>query len=532
MKKILLALLALVLCIAVSGCDIFSTSSTISDAGGKGTLNLYNTAPLTLDPAIVGDSTSYGYVLQIFSGLVKLDDSLEPVPDIASGWQISSDGLTYTFELRHDVAFQDGRKVTADDFKYSWERACDPDTGSQTASIYLGDIQGVAEMLNGSAQSLSGVQVTGDYTLAVTLTSASSSFLAKMSYPTSFVVDKYQVEENYYWWDSPNGTGPFSLDVWIEGSYLVLERNPLYYGDKAKLNSVIYNMLAGIPMDLYEAGEIDVADVSLTYYDRVTDPSGSFYSQLVITPELSLTYLGFDVTKAPFDDPAIRLAFAMAVNKEKLATLMFRDVVAPAGGILPPGMPGYNEALESVSYDVEGALALIAASKYGSADALPKIVVTDSGYGGAVSSDLAAIVYDWEQAFGIEIEIRQLDPYLFTYSLKEEKDNIYYWGWSADYAHPQNFLEILFATGTTYNTGEYSNAQFDALLAQAAAETDEAASLALYRQAEQILINDAACIPLWTGQNMLLVQSYVKGYSMNALGQVALNKVYIEYPTE
>jgi oligopeptide transport system substrate-binding protein len=120
-------------------------------------------------------------------------------------------------------------------------------------------------------------------------------------------------------------------------------------------------------------------------------------------------------------------------------------------------------------------------------------------------------------------------PYLFTYSLKEEKDNIYYWGWNADYAHPQNFLEVLFATGSAYNTGEYSNPQFDALLAQAAAETDEAASLALYRQAEQILVDAAACIPLWTGENMYLVQSYVKGYSVNALGQVALNRVYIEY---
>jgi oligopeptide transport system substrate-binding protein len=529
MKKLLLLLLTLALCVTITGCDIFSTSSTIADAGGEGTLNLYDTDPLTLDPAIVGDSTSYGYVLQIFSGLVKLDDSLEPVADIASDWQISDDGLTYTFELRRDAVFQDGRKVTAEDFKYSWERACDPATGSQTASIYLGDIQGVAEMLNGSALSLSGVKVSGDYTLIVTLSAASSSFLAKMSYPTSFVVDKYQAEGDDYWWYSPNGTGPFSLDSWIEGSRLVLKRNPLYYGEKAKLSSVVYKLLEGVPMDLYEAGDIDVAGVSLSYYDRVTDPAGSFYSQLVISPELSLTYLGFDVTQAPFDDPAIRLAFAMAVDKEKLASLMFRDVVAPAGGILPPGMPGYNEALESVPYDVDTALALIASSEYGSAEALPKIVVTDSGYGGAVSSDLIAIVYDWEQAFGIDIEIRQLDPYLFTYSLKEEKDNIFYWGWSADYAHPQNFLEILFATGSTYNTGEYSNPEFDALLAQAAAETDEAASLALYRQAEQILVDDVACIPLWTGENMYLVQSYVKGYSVNALGQVALNKVYIEY---
>jgi len=405
MKKIFMPLLSMMLFIFLTGCDDLPLSSASHDVGGEGTLNLYNVDPLTLDPAIVGDSTSYGYVLQIFSGLVKLDDSLEPVPDIAAGWQISSDGLTYIFELRRDAVFQDGRKVTAADFKYSWERACDPSTGSQTASVYMGDILGVSEMLNGSAASLTGVQVAGDYTLEVTLKSASSSFLAKMSYPVSFVVDEYQVEAGDDWWYAPNGTGPFSLDSWIEGSRLILERNPLYYGEKAKLNSVIYKLLEGIPMDLYESGEIDVANISLTYYDRVTDPAGSFYNQLVIEPELSLTYLGFNVTEAPFDDPAVRLAFAMAVDKERIATLMYRNLVEPAGGVIPPGMPGYNEALESTPYDIERALALIASSKYGSADALPEIVVTDSGYGGAVSSDLVAIVYDWEKAFGIEIEI-------------------------------------------------------------------------------------------------------------------------------
>ncbi len=314
-----------------------------SRCGREGTLNLYDTDPLTLDPAIVSDSTSYGYVAQIFSGLVKLDDSLEPVPDIASGWQISDDGLTYTFELRRDVVFQDGRKVTAEDFKYSLERACTPATGSQTASVYLGDIKGVEEMLDGSAGSLSGVQVGGDYTLIVTLTAASSSFLAKMSYPTSFVVDKYQAGEDAAWWSSPNGTGPFSMDAWIEGIRLVLKRNPLYYGEKARLNSVVYKMLSGVAIDLYESGEIDVGGVSLSFYDRVTDPAGSFYSQLVISPELSLTYLGFDVTQAPFDNPAIRRAFSMTVNKEKLAALIYRDTLSPAGGILPPGMPAITE---------------------------------------------------------------------------------------------------------------------------------------------------------------------------------------------
>ena len=526
MKKILSLLLSLLLVLTVIGCN--HSNASLPAAGGSGTLNLYNTDPLTLDPALAGDATSNGYVLQLFSGLVRLDDSLEPMADLAQHWQISSDGLTYIFDLRHGVTFQDGSKVTASDFKYSLERACNPATGSQTASIYLGDILGVNEMLSGAAQSLSGVQVVDNYTLKVTLVSPSSAFLAKLSYPTAFVVDKNNVAKGYPWWKTPNGTGPFRLNLWTQGSQLVLERNPLYYGDKSKLNKVVYKLLAGIPMNLYESGDIDVADMDVSYYDRVMDPAGSFYSQLVVTPELSLTYLGFDVNKPPFDDAGVRKAFAMAVDKQKLDSLMFRNTVAVAYGILPPGMPGYNSALQTSGYDVNAAKALIAASKYGSAANLPPITITTSGYGGLVPGDLVAIVYDWEATFGINIDIRQLDPSQFSYFLKQEKDNMYYWGWGADYAHPQNFLEVLFGTGTTYNIGGYSNAQFDALLKQAAATNDEAASFALYQQAEQLLVNDAACIPLWTGKNMQLVQSYVKGYSLNALGQAALNQVYIQ----
>ncbi|MCL2281322.1 MAG: peptide ABC transporter substrate-binding protein [Dehalococcoidia bacterium] len=528
MKKLINITLMLVCLFVLVNFGLLSACGRHSDVGGSGTLNLYGQDPLTLDPALAGDSTSNEYIMQIFSGLVRLDDSLEPVPDIASNWHVSSDGLTYTFQLRQNVTFHDGSKVTASTFKYAWERTCSPLIGSQTAATYLGDIKGATDMIAGSASSLSGVRAVNDYTLEVKLSAPSAAFLAKLSYPTAFAVDKPNVTSGTVWWNNPNGTGPFRLASWAKGKQLVLERNSLYYGNKAKLNKVVYKLLAGIPMNLYESGEIDVAAVALSYYDRVTDPSGSFYAQLAITPSLSLYYLGFNMNEAPFDDLAIRLAFSMTVDKDKIANLMFRDVMVPVGGILPPSMPGYNASLETVPYDVAKAKALIAQSKYGSAANLPKIVITVSGYGGSIPSDLEAIVYDWEKVFGIDIEVRQLNPQLFSYGLKQEKDNMYYWGWIADYANPQNFLEVLFSSGAPYNVGGYSNAQVDMLLAQATAETDINASLKLYQQAEQLLVNDAACMPLWTSQNMYLVQSYVKGYHVNALGIVALNEVYIQ----
>ena len=312
-------------------------------------LNLYGIDPLTLDPAVASEMTSHDYIMQLFSGLVCLDDNLEPAPDIAQRWQVSHDGRTYTFYLRHDVRFHNGREVKAEDFKYSWQRACAPDTGSQTAATYLGDIVGVREVLAGKTKEISGVRVIDDYTLQVTIDAPKSYFLSKLTYPTAFVVDGVNVESGGEWWRSPNGTGPFKLRQWDENNWLVLERNELYYGELAKVNFVTFHLWGGVPMNMYETGEIDVTSVCLHYIDKVTDESGPFHRELAVVPELSLYYVGFNTSKPPFDDVNIRRAFSQAIDKDKLVSLMFRGMVQPADGILPPGMPGYNKELSGLN---------------------------------------------------------------------------------------------------------------------------------------------------------------------------------------
>jgi len=513
----------------LAGCRLLpSPAPPTSIPEGEGVLNVYGIDPHTLDPAVSGEALSHEYIMQIFGGLVRLDDNLEPVPDIAERWEVSGDGMTYTFYLRKDVRFHDGREVKAGDFKYSWERACDPDTSSRTALAYLGDIVGVAEVLAGQTEEISGLRVINDYTLEVTIDAPKSYFLAKMSYPTSFVVDRDNASSGGEWWRQPNGTGPFRLLEWQEQSQLVLGRNELYYGEVAQVEAVVFQLYAGVPMNLYETGEIDVSGVSIYYIDRVTDERGPFYQDLRVYPELSFFYLSFNTTKPPFDDENIRRAFCHAVNKDKLASLVFRGMVQPASGILPPGMPGYNEGLAGLEYDIELARELINSSKYGDVSNLPPITVTDSGQGGFISSDLEAIIYEWRENLGVEVEVRQLEPERFLYHLDEELDEMYFSGWIADYPHPQDFLDILFRSGAENNYGGYSNPEVDALLDMANLELDSRASLALYQQAEQIMVSEAACLPLWFGQNYLLVKPYVGGYELSPLGLPHLNKVTLE----
>jgi len=308
----------------------------------------------------------------------------------------------------------------------------------------------------------------------------------------------------------------------------VLERNELYYGELAGVNFVAFHLWAGLPMNLYETGEIDVTSVYIHYIDRVSDETGPFYRELAIVPELSFYYIGFNTAQPPFDDVNIRRAFSQAIDKDKLVSLIFRDMLLAADGILPPGMPGYNENLSGMDYDINRARELIAASSYGDVSELPPVTITTAGRGGVISQALEAIIYEWRQNLGVEVKVRQIEPQRFLYHLKQEKDEMFYTGWIADYPHPQDFLEVLFYSDSDNNYGEYSDPEIDALLEMAGVEQDSNLSLALYQQAEQQLVEDAACLPLWFGQNYILVKPYIKGYELNPMGLAMLSSVSVE----
>lgn len=536
LKKHLLSLCFLLLILFPAGCVLGqdtgtpksteTTDSTVPVA--KGTLTLADNGPYTLDPARAAESTSGFYIMQIFSGLLRLDENMKVAGGIAERWERNIDGDTFTFHLRKDVRFHDGRLVTADDFKYSWERALNPATMSQTAPTYLGDIIGAQDILEGKSVELVGVKVLDDHTLQVTIDSPKAYFLYKMAFPAAFVIDKSNVDMGASWWEQPNGTGPFKLREWQRDELLVLEWNSEFYGDKAKVEKVVVKLLQGNSMVLYQTGEVDVTYVGAIYMDMATDDDNPLSSQFNEFPELSLFFIGFNTTIPPFDDASIRRAFSMAVDKERLISLAMRDVVSPAYGILPPGMPSYNSGLSGLIYDPKGAKELIAGSKYGSVDNLPPITITTAGMGGNISGLLGGLIEEWKTNLGVEIDVRQLEPENYYYRLKYEKDHMFDWGWIADYPDPQNFMENLFKTGTENNTGEYSNPSFDELLERAAVEQDVGKRLKMYQEAERIIVEDAACLPLFFSRSYVLVKPHVKDYMITPLGHPLLSKVYIE----
>lgn len=509
---------SLLICLLLAGCSL--------PRADHNTLNLWDSGPITLDPAISSEMSSHTYVMQIFSGLVKFDSQLKPVGELAESWEISPDGMNYTFNLREDARFHDGRSVTANDIKYSLERACAPQTRSQTASTYLGDIVGVGDVLSGKSKTISGIVVIDPSTLKITIDAPKAYFLSKLAYPTAFVVDRKNVESSSSWWHKPNGTGPYKLTKYNAGSLITLEPNQYYYGQKA-IAKVAFHILAGMPMSLYETGRIDVVQVYKEYVDRAVDPAGPFADQLQVFPEFSLQYIGFNTSKAPFDDKLVRQAFCHAVDKERIVKLIQQDMVKKADGIIPAGMPGYDQNIQGLGYDPVKARDLLARSKYGKT--LPPITITVAGFGGVdVDPYLGAIVLDWQKNLGADITIRLLESETFHYNLKEEVDEIYALGWIADYPDPQNFLDTLFRTDSEYNDSHYSSHDFDALLERASVGQDYNTRMAQYQEAEKLVVNDAPVLPLWFGANHVLVSPRVHNYSVDPLGVPRFNLVTLE----
>ena len=498
-----------------------------------GTLIRLGADPSTLDPHLTTDATSANTIIEVFGGLVTIDPELNIVPDLAESWDISRDGRIYTFHLRKDGKFHNGKPVTANDFKWSFERVANPATASPVVDQYLGDVVGVKERLKGDVTEVRGVRVVDNYTLEITIDEPKSYFLAKLTYPTAFVLDRENVESGRRWFREPNGTGPFMLTEYLPGESLVLTRNENYQLGPPHLAQVRSILSGGTSMLMYENDEIHIAGVGLADLDRISDPTNPLNNQLMKgPPTFSTDYIGMNVNEPPFDDPKVRQALNYAINKEAIARDVLADLVVPATGILPPDFPGYNPNLNGYKYDPELARQLLRESKYGDdLENFPRIILTTAGsFGSSVSLDMEVILAMWEENLGIQVEIQQTEFATYLQDLIKRRFQMYQIGWIADYPDPENFLDILFNVDSSNNHTGYNNSEVNDLLQRARLETNQEARYELYNKAEQQIIDDAPWIPLWySGERHVLVKPYVHDYKLT---QLIIPKLRFVYMTE
>ncbi len=515
------------------------------DSNFGGEINLLWSDPPTLDPHLTTDGTSIGIVVELFSGLVKLNSNESPpvVADLAESWNISEDGTIYDFTLRPNLKFSDGELLTAEDVKWSFERAANPKTGSPVAEEFLGDIIGIKEIINGQKLTTEGISVINDRTIRIKIDAPKAYFLAKLSYPTAFILSKKNVEDkNNNWLESPVGTGPFILKDYTVGKEIILNRNDNFWDRKAYLDKIVFNLAGGVPMAMYENNEIDITGVTLADLERVEDKCSDLNNDLVtIPPRDAITYIAFNTNKAPFDDIKFRQALNHAIDKQLIADQVFSNLVIPADGIIPPNFPGYSEKISSLGFNLEKAQSLLAESKYASynidssgpeidTSKIPRITLTIPGTGGSVGFTTEIIADMWRENLGIDINIQQVE--WATYIQDLHKGRLQAWSglaWEADYPDPQTFIDVLFRSDSSINYGSYNNKNVDDFIYQAQVEQDTKIRYELYNQAEQIIINEAPWLPLWWGtESISLVKPRIKNLKFYSLSVSRFKDVWIK----
>ncbi len=491
-------------------------------------LRIAGSRPVTLDPALARDSGSSQYTVELFAGLVKLDSELNVVADLAADWEVLGDGDVFRFDLRPSLKFADGKALQADEVQSSLVRALSPQTESQTALTYLGDIEGAREFAEGSAPGLTGLRILDSETIEVRLVRPSAYFLYQLSQPVSLIVDADQAAEPE-WFRSPNSSGPFKLASWEPGEEIVLDRNSNYHSPP-RLSSVRIALI-GVSEALlrYETGELDIVQIYRGDVERFRDSNDPLATHYRRAPQSSLFYLGFNTEIPPFDDVHVRRAFAKAIDVGKITRVSLRGNQKQANGILPEGFPGHDRSRTALDYDPAGARAELAKSKYASADTLPDITMLVAGGGLLLPAHVEASLFLIRENLGVDVAVQTLEWSSFLDQVYGDMSEfqMYSLGWGADYPDPHNFLDLMFHSRSVENVSRYSNPEVDGLLETAREELDRDRRLRLYARVESIVVDEAPIVPFWFSVDYLLVRPGVRGLRIPAGTQEWMSSVWI-----
>ncbi len=479
--------------------------------------------PPTLDWALATDNVSIRVIENLMEGLTAYDAALRPQPAIAARWTVSGDGRIYTFHLRPDVYWSDGKQVTAHDFEYAWKRLLNPATASEYA-YFLYDVENAAAYNTGRIKDadLVGVKALHDLTLRVDLKKQAVYFPSVTTFTATFPQRKDLIERYGDRWTEPAHLvtlGAFRLEEWRHEYRLTLVANEHYYGDRPALDRVIFYVVSEetTALTLYETG----------YLDRVTLPPIAIpryktHPDYVRAPFLRGYYYGFNLDKAPFDKVKVRQAFSMAIDREEIPKILKGGEI-PATSWIPQGMFAHNPEI-GLAFNPEKARRFLAEAGYKNGAGLPPITLA---FNTDPTNRMIAehIQAQWKKNLGVTVLLDNMEWKVYLQQLREDTPQVFRLGWGADYPDPDNFMNLFTSTSGNNNT-HWGNAEYDRFISDAASEGDPSKRLALYDAAQRILTEtDVPIMPLFFAAQNLLISPEIEGLEVNAMDLIHLKKV-------
>jgi ABC-type transport system substrate-binding protein len=511
------------------GQDTTATTGAEGEKTPGGIAVEYIDEPSFIDPVNAQESEGVEVVSQVFDSLVALDPvTAELVPGAAESWETNDDASVWTFKLRQGAKFHNGREVVAQDFKYALERVADPASKSEIA-YHLDAIKGAKEVMDGTTKEISGIRVVDDYTLEITLNSPWADFGPVMAHPGFGPVPKEEVDKDpAAFAEQPVGNGPFMMDgPWQHDQLIKVVRFDDYVGDKALLDGVNFQIFKDEETAFLEfkAGNVDfthippgqIAATTAEFGESDDGYTAAPGKQVLIGKEMATYFVGINVKIPPMDNPDVRRALSLAINREAINETVYEGIREIATGIVPPNAPGAQpDGFPYAKYDVEQAKQLLAKAGFPDGQGIPTLTLGVNS--GAGHEEPMQLVQADLKAIGVNVELEATEFAQYLDARDAGKWPIYRAGWIADYPTEDNFLYPLFHTGSADNDSFYSNPEVDKALDEARQITDDQERYAALANVEKMIGEDAPLIPLVYYAHRDVVSARVNGFVYDPVG--------------
>lgn len=526
----------------------------------------------SLDPVGINDVVSHHVAHQLYDGLVDLDTNLNLVPQLATRWEISEDGLLYTFHLRRGVRFQDnacfpggkGREFTAADVKYSLDRVCDPGTGTLGFDYYKNHVEGAKEYFEeksvakkeNSESKLGGVSgfiVKDDSTFQVRLKRPFGPFIYYLTLAYAYVVPREAVEKyGKDFFQNPVGTGPFVFVDWKPDLELNMKKNPDYwekdqYGNKLPyLDGAKFRFLKEVSQQFLEFrnGNLDESyRLPNESFKEIVTPEKTLqpeYSKFILQkkPTLAIQFYGFLTTGKIFNNEKVRQAFNYAIDRNKILKFVLngQGFMGAVYGIVPPSMPNYEYTkTKGYEFDLEKAKKLMEEAGYPGGKGFPDAVLQINS-GGDRNIQIAESIQSMLKEIGVNMKLNILQFAQHLDNIDAGRADFYRLGWIGDYPDPENFLNLYYGKNvpkdptaiSPINSTRFQNPEFDAIFEKAIATSDQAERFRLYQEAEQIAISQAPMMLIYYDEDYRMLQPYVRGYGLDAMHRVNFRYLWLD----
>ncbi|MDR0346869.1 MAG: peptide ABC transporter substrate-binding protein [Coriobacteriales bacterium] len=505
-------------------------SSMLTGCGGGGeaggTFRYYINEPAWIDPYNLQESEGTAVTSNIFDSLLEYDYRTEKLnPAAAESWEVSDDATVFTFKLRSAATFHNGDPVTAKDFKFAWERICNPTTAAEPSEIsyHLAMVKGYSEMISGKAKDLVGAVAKDDLTFEVTLIQPYADFIYVITHPALGPVPSGGAAANFATYSqAPIGNGPFMIEgKWEHNQYIQVKRFENYYGDKALLDGVDFNIISEVDTAFteFKAGNLDFVQIASGQIDTTLKDYGESADgfvanpgkQTLLGPESSTYYLNVNTLDPVMKDKNVRMALSYAINRQAICDAVFFGTRVPATGIIPPGIKGFRDgAWPASTYDVEKAKKALADAGYPNGEGFPTIKLSFNT-GGDHGNIMQMVQADF-RAIGVTAELDSMEWGLYLDELAANRIQIGRLGWIADYPIMENFLYSLFYTGTGDNYSNYSNKQVDEAIYAARGETNDNDRIKAFQNVDDMIAADFPIIPIMFYRHTRVASSRVNNF--------------------